>query len=473
LWNNLFVLLCATILASCGLVDFRPIGIGIEPSPNSILSESYSPVIIMFDTGMVKNEAESILQVSSDLGAVRGDKFWRGDHLYFVPVSGWTAGIRYTLSLMGTVRSLDGRELRLGHFASFYAINKNTPPLLEWHSPSSGASIGTNNVVFEFHFSRSMDRLSVESALTLDGVGNKIFEWSADDRQLRVIPERDLSPWIMYRWNLRDSARSFDGVPLPKTYSGHFTTCMDQTLPHVTSIFPVLFSDGSWHSTGVCIETGLRQGQGIAVKFNKPMGENVLRSLRFEPYLTGRTEFLSEESIVYIFTRDPEPDTTYTLIVSGDTRDKEGLKIGSDFRLNFTPDIPFLNVLSFTANGTVFDIVSAVNNVLPVSVDPATGELNFYIQFSLLFGLEERLQTPQRITLTPFFPRTLAPVALQYVNWTSRDRLFMRWEGLIATTGGEEPFYYRLTIPGGRGGISSDTGIYMKHDITLYLEVVR
>ena len=183
----------------------------------------------------------------------------------------------------------------------------------------------------------------------------------------------------------------------------------------------------------------------------------------------GQNSF-PKKSIVYIFTRDPEPGTTYTLIVSGDTRDREGLRTGADFRISFTSDIPFLNVLSFAANSSVIDIASMTDNVIPVQIDSATGELNFSIHFSLLFGLEEKSITPQRIMLSAFFPRTLAPAALQYVNWTSGDRLFMRWEGLSASSG-ENPHYYRLAIPGGRGGISPGSNIFMKEDLILYLAV--
>jgi hypothetical protein len=472
LWNKLPVFLSFIIFVSCGFIDLRPIGISIQPdSMNALLPEPFSPVILRFDTEMDKNNTESILQISSDSGTTRGDKFWRGNDLYFVPVSGWTAGIRYTINLMGTMRSVDGRELRIEHFIPFYAINRNDPPLLKWHSPSSGASTGTNNVIFEFHFSLPMDRLSVEAALTLEGIGGKTFDWHDNDQLLKVTPDKALSPWVMYRWNLRDTAKSMDGVPLAKAYSGHFITDLDQTLPQVTSVYPVQFIDGSWYPTGANIETGLRQGQGIAVEFNKTMGENVLRSVRFEPSLTGKTEYLSESSIVYIFTREPEP-SMYTLIISGDTRDSEGLKIGNDFKTNFVPDIPYLNILSITTgDGTVLDNFSAINNVLPVRIDPATGRLSFSIHFSFLFGREEKLNTPLRITLSPFFPKTLMPVALQYVNWISSDRLYMRWEGLIA--GDSEDHFYKLTIPGGRGGISSASGFFLERDITIYFEVIK
>jgi hypothetical protein len=247
---------------------------------------------------------------------------------------------------------------------------------------------------------------------------------------------------------------------------------MDQTLPRVVGVFPVLNSDGNWFPTGADIETRLAPGQGIAVEFNKLMGDNVLRSVRFEPSLTGRTELLSEKSIVYIFTKDPEPETTYTMIVSADTKDSEGLKTGVDYKINFTPDIPFLNVLSFFKN-SVFEINdTSLNTALPVSVKQATGELFFSIGFSLPFSMEEKQNTALKITLVPFFPRTLAPVALKYVNWPSDDSLSMCWESLKAGDD-ETPHYYKLTIPGGRSGINNGRGMYMKEDIVIYLEAIQ
>jgi len=477
LWNSTALLLCALICVSCGFVDLRPIGYSVQPDKSdSLLVDSHTPVIVKFNTEMEKNDVEKILQVTSDTEVITGDFSWNGNELYFTPVPGWTAGIRYTLSLLGTIRSVDGRELRVERFISFYAINKNGPPVLEWHYPSNGASTGTGDVALEFHFSRSMDRLTVESALTVESIGNKIFEWSDNDKKLKVTADKAFAPWTSYRWNLRDSAKGADGVPLPKTYSGYFTTDMDKTLPQVVSVFPVLRENGSWFPTGTGIETGLAPGQGIAVEFNKPMGDNVLRSIRFEPSLTGRAEMLSEKSIVYIFTKDPEPETMYTLIVSADTRDSEGLKTGVDYKINFIPDVPFMNVSSFftygAADKTSFKENISSNTAMPVRIEPVIGELFFSISFSLPFSIEEKQNAALKITLSPFFPKTLAPVALQYVSWFSDDSLNMCWEGLKPGNS-ETPHYYKLTIPGGRNGINNGRGMYMKEDIDIYLEAVK
>jgi len=468
------VLLCAIIHASCGFVDLRPVGITIEPNVSgTLLSEPYTPVVLRFDTEMEKNDAEGILQVSTESGVVLGDRFWEGNNLYFVPTAGWTAGIRHTLSLSGTIRTIDGRELRLERFISFYAINMNEPPVLKSFSPADCASIGTSKFVLELHFSRSMDRLTVESALTFEGIGNKTFEWSANDTILKIIPDNDLSPWTSYRWSLKDSAKSADGVPLPKTYSSQFITDLDKTLPKVEKIYPVLKDENRWFPTGRNIETGLGSGHGIAIEFSKAMGENALRSVRFDPSLSGRAELLSEKSIVYIFSADPKPETTYTLIISGDTKDSEGLKLGTDFTINFIPDIPYLNLLYLKADyyPAVIEDFSEAKKIIKIPVDPATKELSFTLHFSLQFNEEEKQNTALKILLNYFFPRILAPVALRNVFWINNDLLQMEWEGLEA--GSEyEPHYYKLTIPGGKSGITCGEGIYMKEDLTILLEVI-
>jgi hypothetical protein len=466
-------LLCAILYISCGFIDFRPIGLKIEPNESgSLLPRPNSPVILRFDTKMEKYETEGILQIYNDNGMVSGDRFWKGNELYFLPVPEWTAGVRYTLNLSGTIRSADGREIRIQRFISFYAINKSEAPLLEWYTPADGESVGTGNVTMEFHFSRPMEKLSVESALTIDGIGNKTFEWSADDKILKVTPEKSLSPWTAYKWTLKEIAKSRDGVPLPKFVSAQFKTDLDQLLPQVKKVFPALFSNGLWLPTGADIESGLGPGQGIVVEFNKEMNESILRALRIEPSITGRTEFISAKSIVFIPGRDPEPEIIYAFIISGDAKDREGFKLGADFRICFAPDIPFLKILSFAVDGVTVISNLPPSGIIKVPVDPAAGEVSFTIRFSLPFNTEEKKNTALKIILSPFFPKTLLPVALNNVTWISDDRLRMKWEGLMAGNSGEE-HYYKFSIPGGKAGINNGNGMFLKEDQYIYLEAVN
>ena len=468
--NGLAVLF-VVLFASCGFADLRPVEVSTSPGKSDmVLSGEYSPVSITFNTEMIRKEAENLLLVSSDMGMVDGDLSWNGNTLTFVPAAGWSAGTRYVLGLSGLARSVDGREIRLERNISFFAINRCAPPLVTWHSPADGESVSVNGLCIQMRFSGVMDRTAVESAFSADGMGDKCYEWADDDSLLTIIPDKTLSPWTMYRWTLKTTAKSADGVPLPKVFSAVFCTDLDRLLPEVSAVYPVLAAAGRWIPTGGSLEDGLGPGLGIAVEFNKPMADAAFRSLRFEPSLTGRTEKLSEKSMVFIPARDPEPEVAYTLIVSGDAKDTEGLKIGSDYRRVFIADIPYLRIMSI--NTSSIEVYSNSNSILPVLVSEADGGLvRFTVHFSLPFTEEAKQKTALMISLTPFFPMSLDPIALRFVSWISDDRLSMEWERLIAGTS-DEKHYYRLNFPGGRGGINNGGGMYFQQDISLYMEAL-
>ncbi|MDR0583225.1 MAG: Ig-like domain-containing protein [Treponema sp.] len=455
-------------------MDLRGIGLSVSPGKSGkVLPDEYSPVVLSFDTEMRKEETESILQINSDTGSVTGDCFWKDKQLFFVPSPPWTAGTRYVLNLSGTVYSMDGRELRLERYISFFAINKSEAPGLEWFSPADGESVEAGALRMELRFSLPMEISSVESAFAIDGAGEKRFEWSDDDRVLKVTTEKALLPWTAYHWNLNDSAKSRDGVPLTKKISAQFSTDLDKLVPRVLRVYPVISSDGRWLPTGSGIEEGLGPGQGILVEFNKPMGENVLRSLRFDPNLAGRTESLSDKSIVFIPSRDPEPETAYTLVVSADTRDSGGLKLGEDYHVTFIPDIPFLRILSFNVEGAAVSDFDN-NSTVRIPLDSKNqGILRFTIRFSLPFSDEAKQNTALLISLNPYFPETLDSTALRSVTWQhSDDLLTMEWERLKAGSA-DEAHFYRLLIPGGKGGINNGGSMYFKEDQVLYLEAVQ
>jgi hypothetical protein len=421
---------------------------------------------------MIRKEAESLLAVTSDTAVVEGDCFWDGNTLLFVPVAGWRAGIRYTLSLSGMARSQDGREIRLERYVFFYAINKLPPPLVEMHSPANGESVKVNGLRLEIYFSQEMDRVSVETALSIDNVGDKKFEWTDDNKMIRIIPERNLSPWTQYRWTLKSSAKSVDGVSLVKSLSAVFCTDLDRDLPEVSRVYPVLESGGRWFPTGGSLEEDFGPGLSIAVEFSKPMGDTILRSLRFEPSLSGRIERSSEKSIVFIPGRDPEPETVYTLTISGDTTDTEGLRIGSDYRRVFTTDIPFLRILSIKATGANSAEWTGESRSLSVQTNEIDGLVRFLIHFSLPFTEAAKQKTALAISVTPFFPLNVSPIALRSITWQTDDRLTMEWERFtIGTT--DEPHYYKFILPGGRGGIDNGSGMYLQNEITLYMEAVK
>jgi hypothetical protein len=473
------------VFVSCGFADLRPIGVKTFPAePYTVLSSEYSPVILRFDTEMLKPETEEVLQVSYYGGFVDGDLRWDGKALYFVPAAPWKAGVRYVLKLSGTVYSTDGRELLLSKVIPFFALSSSPAPYVQSFAPEDGESVEAfipGETVLEFAFSLPMDRRSAETALALEGAGAWKAEWLDDDRLLRIQCENALSPWVVYRWSLSGEALSREGVPLAGPVSGRFITDKDKVRPAPLRIIPLLKSAGwngglwgNWIAAGMDLENGLGPGQGIGIEFNKPMdAESLRRSLSFTPSLPGRTEELSPVSAVFIPDRNPEPGLVYTLTISGDVRDSRGFKMGDDYILFFTADIPYLKILSLSVDEEeeIFEPERGGSSLVSLDI-PGGGVLRFTLAFSPPFSPEEQVGETFRISLDPFFPGTLPPVSLRFARWLSSNMVRMEWEGLEAGTE-DEPHYYQLRLPGGRNGINNGRGSYFEEDFQFYFMAVE
>jgi hypothetical protein len=366
----------------------------------------------------------------------------------------------------------------------FYAISRASLPYLNSFFPPDGTSVGASSLqnILELNFSHPMDSRSTEDALRLDIPGEKFFQWFDDYKTLRVNTDRPLNPWTVYRWTVQEKALSKEGAPLAKEFSGRFTTDMDREFLEVVRVLPLIppndFSVGgnkglwaAWTPAAPNMEQGLGFGHGIGVEFNKPPEiEGLRRAFVFTPSFPGTVEMLSPVSAVFIPTRNPEPEASYSLRVLGTLRDGEGLRMGDDYTLSFKSDIPYLEVIAFSSGGKT---VHAPESGGSFSVSVNTGGIiQFVIDFSLLFDPNDtalRQECVFRISLRSFFPATLPPVSLRTARWISADKLLMEWEGLEAGRAGE-PHFYRLIIPGGSGGVHNGRGSYLREDFVLHLE---
>lgn len=476
-----------TSLAACGFMDLRPIDYSLSPAEaDAVLPEDHTAVSVTFTTAMVEQEVERTLTVTSPEGTVEGDLHWEGKSLFFVPLAPWEAGVRYNLALKGLAHSLDGRELRLSVNHPFYGLRKGERPVLLSVDPAPGSSVsvqgnepelpGPHGPVLWFRFSRSMDRQSVQDALTIEGVDQLVWTWGEEDRLLEAIPKKPLNPWTVYRWTLKKSAISAEGIPLGREESGTFRTDLDPERPRVERTFCLGRSGSDWVELSQDLND-LDLGQALGVRFTKPMNrESLLQALRLEPSLTGYAVQLDEWTVVYVPDRTPEPETPYMLVVAQDTRDAAGLSLEGEYRELFTPSIPYLKLLSVEADGASpypGPFSSATPVPYPVQISPPDGLLSINLNFSLPFTAEAQNSLLAQIQLSPYFPGSLAPTALRSAAWPSDSTLRLVWEGLEGGSGGI-PHYYRITLAGGRSGITTNkqegAGYWLKESITLYLE---
>jgi hypothetical protein len=468
----------------------RPVSVSTYPdSAETVLPEADSPVSAGFDTEMQKAEVERIFSVESYSGKTEGDFRWEGNRLYFSPVAGWIPGTRYMLSLDGTACSKDGRDAVFSIFVPFYAVNREAIPYLKDFYPEDGASTGVmpdDGGKIKLIFSEPMNRRSVEDAFSIDGVSKKKFAWNDSGTEVEITSDEKLNAWSVYRWTLETKSLSAAGVPLAKSYSAQFTTNKDTVYPFVKHISPVLRTEGDsgvynggyyWLETGGKIENHLGYGQGIAVVFNKAMDKNsVVSGLRFAPSITGVVEQYSPDTFVFLPARDPEIGVSYRLTVSADTKDTYGLKLTSEYTVDFMVDIKHLEVIFIKAGGATADLTNIKKeNFMSLKISKASKECWLDFHFSPeIYDRKNRESIARSIRLDAFFPGTLARPVLRWARWTGpgNDTLKLEWIGVNPGTE-SEPYYYKLTIPGGTSGISDENGSFMKNTIVVYLEITE
>lgn len=463
-------------LTGCGFIDLRPINCNPFPEKQgTILPSEKTPVGIRFNTAMDRFVTEKAFSVSAGSARIKGDLSWMDGGLSFVPVEGWRPGVRYMLALSGTILALDGRETQADLHIPFFAISAVELPLLTAFSPEDGASVGVNpeeGALLVLRFSVPMNRRSTEDALSVDGVSEREYRWSNDGMELEIRPRRNLSPWTVYHWNLGEKALSAEGAPLAKEAYASFVTDADRLLPEVLEAVPLMKAGAGlwWQRTGLALEDGLGPGQAVGICFNKPMDETAVRSIRFEPSLAGRYEWWTDSAAVFVPDRDPEPETVYTMIVSSDAKDRSGLKMEKDYRTFFIPDILRLSVISFETESVSVEAPEN-NGLFPVPVIEPDGILCVTLRFSHPFTVKAKTETVLALRLEPYFPGIIPQATFRSARWFSDDLLILEWEGAKAEQ--EEAHYYRLTLPGGRGGIEDGRGSYFKEDTFFFLEAVK
>jgi hypothetical protein len=457
----------------CDFINLEPIGFSTNPGiNNTILPEDTTVLSVSFDTSMDKLETQKSFSVRSAGGTVKGDLSWQGDTLFFTPLEPWLPGVRYTLSLDGIIYSRDGREERISHYVAFYALTTEAAPYGLAFTPADGASVGVSTAEGAFVrivFSQPMDRQSTADALSIDGVSEKEYHWFDDDTVVELYPKNNLNPWTIYHWSLSSKARGRSGVPLGREISAQFVTDADRLLPAVSAVYPLIrgYAPGTWVSTGAEIEDGLGSGQAIGIEFTKPMDESVLRNIRFEPPLAGRTEMWNPAAVVFIPDRDLEPERIYTLYVSADSRDTAGLKMEREYAFSLTANIPYLTLLSLDAGSG--ELTPEQNGIYPAVVMLPEGIITVTLRFSHALNIQSQAAAVLGLSLSPYFPGTLGSISLRSAGWWSSDTLILQWEGIEKSLPGER-HYYRLLLPGGRGGISDGTGSYLKEDNYFFIE---
>jgi hypothetical protein len=183
-------------------------------------------------------------------------------------------------------------------------------------------------------FSASMDRATVEAALTVLPRSIVRITWTSDGKSLQVTPVTAWQPATRYTVTIGAAARDTTGTPLRGPVRATFLTRARATAAMAIS-----------GSTGIAplLTTGLE------LRFSRPVTvASVAAALRVAPAARGSLRPVQGSRVVASrFTWRPSaplrPGTRYTFSLSGSVRDSDGVMIASGGRVaTRTPSRPTL-----------------------------------------------------------------------------------------------------------------------------------
>jgi len=483
-----FLILFLSFFQSCFIADFTQLTYTTFPAQKDTIIGADDPVWIDFSMPLIKVEAENNFIVTASGKSCKGDLSWQDDRLIFTPAADWLPGTRYLFQYSGQVETTDGREFTLAVTVPFFSVTAELPPqlLTGLTSPASGAQAAPD-AVLRFQFDKDMDTaLSILDFFSITPQATYLHAWETP----RILAITPLSPWsayTTYTWSVDTNLTDATGIPLVSSYDGNFIIQNETTpAPVVEGVHPVLpsWEDGFDDSTGATLSTtGSRNDSWISFKdairidFENPDQIDLASlqdSFSLNPYVKGTIHRVgTDPDIFFVFVPDSGArfliDTLYKLTISNELENTSGVPMQDDFTVWFKANTEYLAVTS-----VIFDQQVAPQTLITDFNSYAATEINFPPAVP---------PTVIRITFDHAIDTAEAASVIQYMEWErvlpgggpygavdiakpDSYNLVVTFDGNFTYEAGN---MFRLSIPGGSGGLVLESGAYLQTAFFLYI----
>ncbi|MCB1169046.1 MAG: Ig-like domain-containing protein [Leptospiraceae bacterium] len=198
-------------------------------------------------------------------------------------------------------------------------------PHITLSSPMPGQNAVRLDLPIFVEFDRSMDRRSVEDSFAFSGSASSdgVLRWAGN--RLIFEKEQNLVPGANYELTVRRTAADENGVRLRVPYYLSFFAGSRIDAPEVQSMKPAPNAQNA------------PPDSSIEINFSRPMSpSSVEKSLSISPAIEGNTVWQrSHRSAVFLPFRPLEPGRTYSVTVSREASDTEGISLANRFSASF------------------------------------------------------------------------------------------------------------------------------------------
>ena len=463
-------LVCSGIF-SCRLWELRdPSGIETYPAEADTVVSDTDTIRVSFPFSPDHASVEAIFSVKDFMGTVSGRFHWEGNTLRFFPEPELKPGLRYVLSISGTVRDAEGRPYEVYcNVPFFYQYRAESAPHVVSVDPSRGEIIsGTTGI--QISFNREMDPSSFEKGLSLSPNTPYELQWTEPTHRVLISPRERWQDRTLYTLSFGEGIVDRKGMPLSPPLPTSFLVQEDTTRPYVLSVEVALDDGASFPALGPDLNTLLRYRDPIRITFSEPMDRGKTRSaVQILPSLPGTRTWLDDRVLLFIPSAGWETGVTYTLLVGNDAIDQAGNRLLPFTPFTFSPRIEPLAVeILLVEDGILLteDACSPTQSRTLSLFPPSWSDYTFRFTFrggSFLTD-EEKLSAQRGIALSCIFPPSSPSPIPQGYSWVGGNQLSITYTGLAPSTDTEQ-YFYLLTLKAGAGGIRTSEGNSLRKDI--------
>jgi hypothetical protein len=284
-----------------------------------------SPIQVTFSEPMDRASTQAAFSMTP---FVLGSFSWDSGNLTvtFTPASSLAYDTVYTVTVSTEAMDLQGENMLAPYSWSFTTeLPPPPPPTVVSHVPGVDATGVLVTTTVEVAFSEAMDRVSTESAFSLDAVSGS-FTWSLDNTTMTFTPSSALAHDTIYTATITTAAMSQAGQYLESTYGWSFTTELPPP-PHPTVVSHVPGVD----ATGVLVTTT------VQVIFSEPMDRVSTESAFSLDSILGTFAWsLDNITMTFTPTSNLAYDTIYTVTISTAAMSQAGQYLELTYSWNFT-----------------------------------------------------------------------------------------------------------------------------------------
>jgi len=338
--------------------------------------------------------------------AVLGSGVWLNPSLYrFEPLSGWTAGVTYQITLEAGVRSVDGAAL-----ATPYTWAFNTAlPVIQEISPTFGQKNVSLDAGVRVAFNTPMDPVNTVGVFSIKATDGTIVSgtvtWADGGALLLFTPTQKLRLDTRYTVRVGERARAITSAPLQNPQRWGFETV---PAPAVRAITPAA------GAKGIPVDAPVQLAFAGAIA-----PETVAQNIQIapEPDSAAIYGYFDRATNTYQLSWDKAPRTEYCITLVPGVLDVYGNALGATDPTCFTTgDLPAridpvneLDMLTLDAANTA-QFYFRVRNLK--QADFVLSELDEAAFVGARHGSETPLREWTETFATPTNEETLAPVTL-------------------------------------------------------------